>query len=271
MCLSERSINIEAFLSNTPLFHGLESKAVARVARGTHAIAAPGGQVVFREEERPAGFHLIVYGQVKLVCGSPQGTEKVVDILDQGQTFGEAAMFLDSKHLVTAQTLTNSLLLHISKGAMLNELDKAPQFALKMIAGLSLQLNQLLGDVELYSLYSGCDRIVAYLLRGQPADRDESLTVTLTVNKGVLASRLNMAPETFSRILCELSAKGLLLVEGRRIHIPDVSKLRAYDSDSRSVTFRVPGLHQQAYRRRTASFRCEAEMTSLKDCTDAEN
>jgi CRP-like cAMP-binding protein len=53
--------------------------------------------------------------------------------------------------------------------------------------------------------------------------------VTLPTNKGVIASRLNLTQEHFSRILHELSEKGLIVVEGRKIHIPDVGKLRAYD------------------------------------------
>ena len=55
------------------------------------------------------------------------------------------------------------------------------------------------------------------------------ITVTLPTNKGVIASRLNLTQEHFSRILHELSEKGLIVVEGRVIHIPDVDKLRSYD------------------------------------------
>jgi CRP-like cAMP-binding protein len=51
----------------------------------------------------------------------------------------------------------------------------------------------------------------------------------LSTNKGVIASRLNLTQEHFSRILHELSDKGLIAVEGRKIHIPDVDKLRDYD------------------------------------------
>ena len=53
--------------------------------------------------------------------------------------------------------------------------------------------------------------------------------MTLPTNKGIIASRLNLTQEHFSRILHELSEKGLVVVEGRKIHIPDVGKLRTYD------------------------------------------
>ena len=53
-------------------------------------------------------------------------------------------------------------------------------------------------------------------------------TVELPVSKGTLASRLSLTPEYFSRVLRELEEAGLILVEGRRIHIPAVERLAAY-------------------------------------------
>jgi CRP-like cAMP-binding protein len=96
-----------------------------------------------------------------------------------------------------------------------------------MIAGLSMRLHHLITDVESYSLCSGRQRIIGYLLleyfrRGG----GKRITVTLPTNKGVIASRLNLTQEHFSRILHELSEKGLIVVEGRRIHIPMSRMLR---------------------------------------------
>lgn len=228
MHVSEHSINVEALLSKVPLFHSLESAALARIAQGTRALSLRRSHILFREGEMPAGFHLIVYGKMKLSVVSPQGAEKVVEIAAQGQIFGEAEMFLERSHLVTAQALEPSLLLHISAAAIFNELDRDPQFVRKIIAALSLRLHQLVGDLEAYSLHSGCQRLIDYLLRDQPTDRDEPISMTLPVSKCVIASRLNMKQETLSRILQNLSAMGLVVVDGRTVHIPEVRKLRAH-------------------------------------------
>ena len=225
----QHGINIEALLAHVPLFNGLEADEIARLARGSREITAARGDILFHKGDTPTGFYLIVYGQVKLAFTSPQGGEKVVDIVGQGQTFGEAVMFMDKPFMVYAQALADSLLLHISKSAILDELDNDPKLGRKMIAGLSMRLHHLINDVESYSLRSGRQRIIGYLLREYPNDRERSITVTLPTNKGVIASRLNLTQEHFSRILHELSEKGLIVVEGRKIHIPDVEKLRIYD------------------------------------------
>jgi CRP-like cAMP-binding protein len=96
-----------------------------------------------------------------------------------------------------------------------------------MIAGLARRLHGLVRDVEAYTLRSGQERVIGYLL----AELPESVTsgeaeVRLTPGKSVLASRLNMTPEHFSRILHDLAEAGLIEVNGRSIRVPDVARLR---------------------------------------------
>ena len=226
---ASQGINIEALLARVPLFNGLEAPEIARIARGTREVKAARGDILFHKGDTSTGFHLIVYGQIKLAFTSSQGSEKVVDIMSQGQSFGEAVMFMEKPYMVYAQALSDSLLLHMAKSVILDELEKDPKLGRKMIAGLSMRLHHLITDVESYSLHSGRQRIIGYLLRDNMESDEKSLTITLPTNKGVIASRLNLTQEHFSRILHELSDKGLIVVAGRKIKIPDVEKLRRYD------------------------------------------
>ena len=98
-----------------------------------------------------------------------------------------------------------------------------------MLGALSMRLHHLIADVEAYSLHSGRQRIIGYLLRDNPEPETRTLTVTLPTSKGTIASRLNLTQEHFSRILHELSEAGLIVVAGRKITITDVEKLRGYD------------------------------------------
>ena len=225
----QTQLNIAALLSHVPLFSGLDTGEIARIARGTREIHVDKGDILFHKGDSPTGFYLVVYGQVKLAISSSQGSEKVVDILSQGQTFGEAVMFMERPYMVYAQALKDSQLLLIAKSAILDELEKDPKLGRKMIASLSMRLHHLITDVEAYSLHSGRQRIIGYLLRETTDTDDAALTITLPTSKGVIASRLNLTQEHFSRILHELTEAGLIVVEGRRITIPDVPKLRAYD------------------------------------------
>ena len=228
---SNHPINIEALLTHIPLFNGLAPDEIARIAHGTREIHASKGDILFHKGDPCNGFHLLVYGQIKLAFTSAQGNEKVVEILTQGQSFGEAIMFMEKPYIVFAQALTDSLLLHVSKHAVFDELARDHNLCRKMLAGMAMRLHQLMNDVESYSLHSGKQRIIGYLLR-ELSEEDQNginVAVTLPTNKGVIASRLNLTQEHFSRILHELTELGLIIVEGRKIHIPSVANLRKHE------------------------------------------
>ena len=87
--------------------------------------------------------------------GKPVQSEKVVEIVSPGQSFGEALMFLDKPYIVFAQALSDAMLLHVAKHAVLEELARDPQFARRMISGLARRLHGLVRDVEAYTLRSG--------------------------------------------------------------------------------------------------------------------
>ena len=225
------AVNVEALLTHIPLFNGLAADEIARIARSTREIHATKGDILFHKGDPCTGFHLLVYGQIKLAFTSPQGSEKVVEIIGAGQSFGEAIMFMDKPYIVFAQALADSLLLHVSKAAVYEELQRDHNLCRKMLAGMAMRLHQLMNDVESYSLHSGKQRIIGYLLR-ELAEEDQNGTnvaVTLPTNKGIIASRLNLTQEHFSRILHELSDLGLIVVEGRKIHIPSVANLRKHE------------------------------------------
>jgi CRP-like cAMP-binding protein len=222
-------IKVQTFLANVPLFKELASDELDRIAANTQQVRAARAEVLFRRGDAALGFHIIVFGQVKLAFTSPRGDEKVVDLIGPGQSFGEAVMFMERPHVVTAQTLSDSLLLYIAREIVFQELERDPRFVRRIIAGLSSRLHRLMSDLESDSLHSGTQRIIGYLLRDSE-DNPESknaLEVTLSANKGVIASRLSLTQEHFSRILHDLSARGLIEVHGRSIYIPDVAKLRA--------------------------------------------
>jgi len=223
-------ISVETLLSHVPLFDGLSPDELARIAKGTRELNAKKGEVLFHRGDACSGIHVLVYGQVKLAFTSSQGTEKVVEIIQPGHSFGEAIMFMEKPYIVFAQALSDSLLLHVSKAAIFDELARDHRVVRKMLAGMALRLHQLMTDVESYSLHSGKQRIIGYLLRELHENQLEATDVVLElpVNKGVIASRLNLTQEHFSRILHELTELGLIVVEGRKIHIPSVPKLNQH-------------------------------------------
>ena len=221
------AIKVQAFLANLPMFSEMSGEELDRISASTLPVHVEKGQTICHYGDPCTGFHLVVYGQVKLGFTSPQGIEKVIEIVRPGQSFGEALMFLDKPYLVFAQALADSLLLHVARRAVLGELARDAGFALRMLSGLSRRLHGLVRDVEAYTLRSSHERVIGYLLAEADGAAGGSADVQLTPGKSVIASRLNMTPEHFSRILHELGHAGLIEIRGRSVRILDLEQLRA--------------------------------------------
>ncbi len=224
-----KQLNITKLLANLPLFQQLQDNEITRLAAETREVRLGKGQILFQKGDLLDGFYVVVEGQIKLAFSSPHGQEKVVSIVGPSGSFGEAVMFMEKPCPVFTQALEDSHLLYIAKRGIFTAIDHDSAFARRMLAGLSMRLHGLIQDVEDYSLHSSTQRVIGFLL--QLADRPTKghTTFELPASKQIIASRLNLTPETFSRILHSLSEAGLIAVKSKRITVPDITRLSRFD------------------------------------------
>lgn len=225
--------DIPALISRLPLFAEVGEQAIAHLAAATREKRLARGEVLFQRGDTPRGFHVVVRGQIKLAFSSAQGNEKVVEIIGPQQSFGEAVMFMDRPYPVFAEALIDTVLLSIAKNAVFELIEHDPNFARRMLAGLSIRLHGLVRDVEAYTLRSSTQRLIGYLLQHcESIESDQPTgeqTIDLPTSKQVIASRLNLTPETLSRIFAELTHAGLIEVHGKHITIHDAERLARYE------------------------------------------
>ncbi|MTV37840.1 Crp/Fnr family transcriptional regulator [Duganella radicis] len=222
--MDRNRIKVQDFLARVPLFNSMGPEELSRIALGTTELRVERGDMIFQRGDPCEGFHQVLYGQVKLSFTSSSGVEKVIELIGPGGSFGEALMFMGRPYIVSAQAMEDSLLLHVAKPAIYREIASDPEFACKMLAGLSQRMHGLMCDMESYALRSGTQRVAAYLLKEVP--EQGAAQFTLPTTKAVLASRLSLTPEHFSRILADLSAQHLIAFKGRTIDVLDAAGLR---------------------------------------------
>ncbi|MBP6110510.1 MAG: Crp/Fnr family transcriptional regulator [Rhodocyclaceae bacterium] len=223
--------DIPGTLGRLPLFQELASEQITAVAAGVREKRLGRGEMLFQKGDPARGFFVILNGQIKLAFPSAQGNEKVVEILGPRQSFGEAVMFMDRPYPVFAEALTEATLLFIDQTVVYDLLKRDASFARKLLAGLSQRLHGLVHDVESYSLRSSVQRVIGFLLQHCPEDTGNQGVVELTLptSKQVIASRLNLTPETLSRVFHDLTERGLIQVSGKVVSILNVNSLREFD------------------------------------------
>lgn len=222
--MRRREIPPATFLASLPLFKALDAATLERLAAATERRTLRRGERVFGKGDRPTGMYLVVYGEVRLFARSPTRGERLTGVVRPGSSFGEPVMFLERPALVDAEAAADTLLLHLPKEAVFAEIAQDPEFARRIIGALAQRVEGLVQELDRQALGSGRARLVDFLLREVAAGGQEC--VVLPASKAAIASHLNLTAEHFSRLLRELSGDGLIRVEGRRIHLLDLPRLK---------------------------------------------
>lgn len=226
---------IREAINGVSLFDGLDDAHLDTLAAQSRTMFLPAGQVLFRRGTPSTGFYVVRDGVMQLSVSNSEGIVRVLEILSPGTAFGQAVMFLHKPYPVDATALADTDLMFVPAAAVDRVLDAEPEMARIMLASLSKRLQAMVADIAMLSLQSATQRIVAYILGAVQAGSvtqagAKSARVELPVRKQVLASRLGMTKETFSRAMRTLSDDGLIVVDGAVVEIPDLAILEAHET-----------------------------------------
>jgi CRP-like cAMP-binding protein len=223
------ALKIEDILGKLPLFRHVALAQLRRLARRAQLRSVAKDTLLYERGDAANGCYALVSGLVKLSLLAPNGAEKVLRLVGAGETFAESVIFHPQPQPVNALVLADSRVVFLPAQALCDLLEHDRGFARALLASLSQRIHMLIADIESYSLSSGTQRIAAYLhsLAGAPGPAGVcALTrVRLPANKTVIASRLGVTKETFSRLLHELTAQGLVEVSRREIVLRDPPRL----------------------------------------------
>ncbi|MBC3868919.1 Crp/Fnr family transcriptional regulator [Undibacterium oligocarboniphilum] len=219
-------LNLLGLLENHALFRNISPIDLGELQKEVVKIELEKGFMLFRKGDIAEATYIVVYGLLKLSIPSSQGNDKVLELIRAGQSFGEAMMFLDEPYPFYAEALENTLLLKIPRAALLQLLDRSPLLSRQMMAGLSYRLLGFIRNVERYSLQNATQRVIDYLLQTSAIQCTNE--VRLELKKHLLASLLNLSPETLSRVLHQLMDEDLIRVSGSIIHIGSAEALKTY-------------------------------------------
>jgi CRP/FNR family transcriptional regulator, dissimilatory nitrate respiration regulator len=225
----EESLETLQILKKSLLFSGLEEEHVAEVASIAQRRTFAKGETIFAEGEPATGFYLLASGSVKMCKTSPEGKEKVLHFVHPVETFAEAAFFGDGRYPAEARAVEAGMAVFFPKGAFMGLLERNTKFSLNLIVSLSLLLRKFARQIEELSFAEVPTRLAGYLV--ELAERKSTTFqgktyVELDVKKGELASRLGTVSETLSRSFRKLREEAILEVEGSRVIILDMPRLR---------------------------------------------
>ncbi len=214
---------MEQELRAAALLSRLTPEQMTRVIEHARHIHLDEGEWLFGQDDPAERFYFVRGGRLRLFRLSPDGEEKVIELVGPGETFAEALMFMGTgRYPVCAAALCESQLIAIDATDFAEMLRDSIETCFLLLGTLSQRLHGLVGEIDDLALHSATGRVVRWLLEQVPPEG-----LTLEVRKRVLASRLSVKPETFSRIVKRLVDDGIIAIDGRRVQIRDRTALLA--------------------------------------------
>ncbi|MGI9416136.1 MAG: Crp/Fnr family transcriptional regulator [Hyphomicrobiales bacterium] len=216
-------------LAAMPLFSGLSDVALLRIIGNSTPRPYVKGQVLFERGDEADHFYAVLDGWVKLCRRTSDGEEVVLGIFTRGETFAEAVMFMGERFPASAEVVGDSRLLTLRRDSVLARLRDDPDLAFGMLASTSRHLKLLVEQIEQIKGRPGIKRVGDFILKLCPV-YEGSAVVGLPYEKALIAARLGMKPESFSRALARLRSVGVR-AERDHITVADIRELANFLTD----------------------------------------
>lgn len=218
----DESAKVEAF-KECRIFQGLTLDETRELAFLATPVRYAKGACIFNDGDPAEFFYFALEGLIKLHKGSPSGKNVTFTIATLGDTLNASALSI-KKHFLSAQAMTDAIILRIPRKEFWAFVSKHPSIAIDIIGLLAVRLDSeynrivdIIGEeVELrvaHSLFTLASKFGPHLL----LKREE------------LANYAGTTTETAIRVLSKLRKKGIISSAGRgAIVIANLSRLQNY-------------------------------------------
>lgn len=216
-------------LRGLPLFAGLAGAALLQVLSDALVRKHKRHTHLFTQGQPVTHFYVVLTGWVKLYRVSKDGTETVLEIFGPGESFAEGAIHNQGGYPANAETIEDSRILEIPTSTFKRRLKEDPDLTMNMLTSMAVRLKNFVRRIERTGTKNTSQRVGVFLLR-YSFPTEPGLTqcqFNLPYDKQLVAARLGMKPESFSRALIKLRAEGVK-VTGSVVQIDDIHHLRSY-------------------------------------------
>ncbi|MHB8405704.1 MAG: Crp/Fnr family transcriptional regulator [Gammaproteobacteria bacterium] len=209
------------------MFAALDDVKLAKVLTGTAVESYPKGERLFRRGDPAHAFYMVISGKVKLYRLSPDGHEKIMRLIDPGQTFAESIMFMETpRYPVHAEAVESATVAAIRSEVFTQLLQESFDTCRAVMAQMTQRIQAHWDEIEALALLNSRYRVIHYLLGLIPEGQKGPAVVTLPTHKTLIAAQLALQPETLSRLWRALSDEGLIELDGDNVIVPNVDQLR---------------------------------------------
>ncbi len=217
-----------AGLQTCSILRDLPEDILATLAARTHQKQVEDGEVLCHQNDVAHSLWLVMDGWVKLTRETLDGGEAVWDVLGAGHVVGLEALMEPHCYTTQARAVGEVSVLVIPHNILRQMAEIQPKLMVRLLTYTLRQQQEERLELEHRTQQTAPQRIGCFLLKLAGTPSKGAARLHLPFDKGLLAARLGMQPETFSRALAKLKQETDLQMDGVQMLIPDVKQLEAY-------------------------------------------
>ena len=186
------------------------------------------GQQIFHEDSRAVGVYCLHSGKVKLYKAGADGKEQIVRFVTPGELFGYRSITGTRHYLVTAEAIEDSIICFINSNTFSELTEKYPEITKALLTSLGNMLNEAEERMISIAQKPVRERLAEALLTLCHKFHPEGCKDgnVLNLSREDLANIVGSATETVIRLLSEFREEKMISIEGRRIILKDVRRLK---------------------------------------------
>ena len=216
------------YLQRVPLFSSLDADQLMLILNRCTKKNYQFGTVLFREKDPGNDFYIILSGSVKIFTTGANGEEKILSVLNAGDSFGELALIDGLPRSASAAAVENSVMLQLSKSDFLDVLREHFDITLSIMQELSRRLRETNEHVRDLTFLDSRTRVLKQLiLMANRSGKRVGTQISLrnVLNYDELAKMAGVKRDVLLQVLHELRSKGILSIADDQFTI-DLAKLR---------------------------------------------
>ena len=214
-------------IQQTTIFQQCNQSFQEKLAEQSSICTFSKGQMVYMAHDKADKFYIILDGWVKLYRENIDGEQTIIDVLTTNHMFGDTAIFEDGHYPCSAEIVEQSRLVCMPLSLLKSEIEDNSKLAMSMMSSMARYRKQQDQEIENRTLKNAPQRVGCFLLR-LTQQQHGRVIINLPYDKTLVASKLGMQPETFSRALNKLKDNVQISVNGGAIEVSDINELIDY-------------------------------------------
>jgi CRP/FNR family transcriptional regulator, cyclic AMP receptor protein len=219
---SDRTAAMRRILERHSLFSSLAPAELTQLLGHARLETYRARQEIFQKGSPGLGLLAVLKGKVRISSPGPDGNQVVLNIIDEGEVFGEIALLDGKDRTADAAAMTACELLAIDRRDFVPFVRANPEVALRLLSLVCERLRHTTEQIEDITFLDAPQRLAKKLI--QLADA----TSAVTISQRELGNMIGLSRESINKQLGAWQHAGTLKIDQGTITILDAEALRQH-------------------------------------------